>query len=242
MGASGGAEDSVYRAALDGLTRFLGRARELVLAPFKRFKVTPDPDAIYAAAPIWQAQVDRIMNALTPALQEGWAAAHLPGDYSASDPYIESNLAMTHNLLVRVPDEVHSLVVRQIFEGSNANETNDQIAARISDVLDVAGSENWPARARMIATTETNRHYNSSLLAHGLLVERQDGGRFEKEWQTLTDGKERPEHLLADHQRRALADPYDVGDEPLMFPGDPTGAPWNVINCRCGQTIKKVAP
>jgi hypothetical protein len=242
MGASRGAEDSVYRATLDGLGRFLGRARELVLAPFKRFKAAPDPDAIYAAAPIWQAEVDRIMNALTPALQEGWAAAHLPGDYSPSDPYIKSNLALTHNLLVGIPDEVHSLVVREILEGSNANETNDQIAARVSNVLDVAGSENWPSRARVIAATETNRHYNSSLLAHALLVERQDGGTFVKEWQTLTDGKERTEHLLADHQVRPLAQPYDVGKQPLMFPGDPEGAPWNVINCRCGQTIKKVSP
>lgn len=241
MGVSRDAEDSVFRAAYDGLRRFLGRAREVVMAPFERFKAAPNADAVYSAAPIWQAQVDRIMNALTPALQEGWAAAHLPGDYSPSDPYIQANLALTHNLLVRVPDEVHALVVRQILEGTNANESNDQIAARVDRVLDVSGSENWEGRARVIAQTESNRHYNSSLLAHALLVEREDGGVWIKKWQTLTDGKERAEHLEADHQERPLSSPYEVGEEPLMFPGDPTGAPWNVINCRCGQTIRRVS-
>lgn len=243
MGASRDAEESVYRAAKGGLARFLGRARELVLAPFKRFGARPDPDAIYAAAPVWQAEVDRIVNALTPALHEGWAAAHLPRNYPPGDPYIQANLAMTRNLLVRIPDEVHALVIRQIFEGSNANETNDQLAARIDDVLDVTGSENWDGRARVIAQTEANRHYNSSLLAHALLVEREDGGIWFKEWQTLTDGRERTDplggHRAADHQVRPLAQPYEVGGELLMFPCDPVGRPHNVINCRCGQTIKR---
>lgn len=246
MAASRDSEESVYRAAISGLRRFLGRASELVLAPFKRFSARPDPDAIYTAAPLWQAEVDRIMNALTPALQEGWAAAHLPGDYSPTDPYIQANLAMTKNLLVAIPDEVHALVIRQLFEGSNANETNDQIAVRIQHVLDVTGSDYWEGRARVIANTEANRHYNSSLLAHGLLVEREDGGDWVKEWQTLTDGRERltPEpggHRAADHQVRPLAQPFEVGGELLMFPVDPTGAPHNVINCRCGMTMRKIA-
>lgn len=240
MAVSPGAEDGVRQAAASGLRRFLGRARELVLAPFRRFGVAPDANAVYAAVPTWQADVDRIMNALTPALQEGWGAANLPGSYPANDPYIQANLALTHNLLVRIPDEVHALVVRAILEGTNRGDDKTAIAARVSDVLDYSGSENWPNRADVIAQTECNRHYNSSLLAHGLLVERQDGGVYMKEWQTQTDGREREAHLRADHQVRVLHQPYTVDDEPLLFPGDPTGSPENVINCRCGQTIKRV--
>ncbi len=240
MGASRGAEDGVRDAAASGLRRFLDRARDLVMQPFSRFGATPDANAVYAAVPVWQVEVDRIMNALTPALQEGWVAAGLPGTYRASDPYIQANLALTHNLLVRVPDEVHALVVREILAGANAGEGKSVIAARVDNVLDYSGSENWPNRASVIAQTECNRHYNSSLLAHALLVERQDGGVYMKEWQTLTDGREREAHLLADHQVRTLHQPYLVDGQLLLFPGDPAGAPENVINCRCGQTIKRV--
>lgn len=240
MGASKDAENSVYQVAKSGLKRFLSRAREVVLAPFRQFGGTPNADAIYELEPMWNADVERIMAALTPALQEGWAAAHLPGNYDPNDPYIQANLALTHNLLVRVPDEVHSLVVREILEGSNNGESTADIAARIDNVLNYTGSENWDNRAKVIAQTECNRHYNSSLLGHALLVERQDGGTYIKHWETQTDGKERTEHLEADHQAQPLGQPYIVGGEPLMFPGDPLGKAWNVINCRCGQTIEKV--
>lgn len=239
--ASREAEGSVYRAAKAGLQRFLQRARELVMAPFERFQSTPNADAVYAAQPIWQAEVDRIVNALTPALQEGWAAAHLPGDYLPSDPYIQANLALTRNLLVNVPDEVHALVVREVLAGTNGGEDNASIARRVDGVLNYTGQENWDNRARVIAQTETNRHYNSSLLAHALLVERQDGTPLTKEWQTRTDGRERAAHHAADHQVRTLSQPYLVGGEPLLFPGDPAGTPHNVINCRCGQTIQKAS-
>ncbi len=240
MGASKDAENTVYQVAKTGLMRFLNRAREVVLAPFRQFGGTPNADAIYELQPMWNADVERIMAALTPALQEGWGAAHLPGNYDPNDPYIQANLALTHNLLVRVPDEVHSLVVREILEGSNNGESTAEIAARIEDVLTYTGSENWNGRAKTIAQTECNRHYNSSLLAHGLLVERQDGGTYIKHWETQTDGKERADHLDADHQPQPLGQPFIVGGEALMFPGDPLGRADNVINCRCGQTIEKV--
>jgi F like protein len=240
MGASQGAEDSVRVAAESGLRRFLGRARDLVMQPFERFRATPNPDAVYAAKPVWMSDVDRIMNALTPALQEGWAAAHLPGVFRPDDPYIQANLALTRNLLVGIPDEVHALVIREILAGSNAGQNNAANAARVSDVLDYSGSENWPNRAAVIAQTESNRHYNSSLLAHGLLVQQQDGGVYMKEWQTLTDGREREAHRIADHQVQLLHIPFMVGGEPLQFPCAPDGRANNVINCRCGMTLKRV--
>jgi len=233
-------EDNVYRAAKSGLQRFLGRAREVVMAPFRRFRAQPNPDAIYELVPEWQADVDRILAALTPVLREGWAAAHLPRDFAPDDPYIQANLALTRNLLVGIPDEVHALVVREIIEGGQHAESIEQIADRVDRVLEFTGSQNWANRARVIAQTETNRHYNSSLLAHALLVEREDGGTWTKEWQTLTDNKERPEHHAADHQKVPLNQPYVVGGEPLMFPGDPLGMPHNVINCRCHQTIEQM--
>lgn len=241
MGASPGAEDGVFQAAKRGLKAFLGRARELVMGPARSFGAAPNAEMVYAAVPVWQADVDRIMQALTPALREGWAAANLPGNYSPTDPYIQANLALTRNLLVRVPDEVHALVVREILEGANAGEDNEAIARRVDGVLDYTGSENWENRARVIAQTETNRHYNSSLLAHALAVQQVDKAQYVKVWDTDMDGRERGWHRAANGQVRTLQQPYRVGPQDLLFPGDPTGLPENVINCRCGQTVRKVS-
>lgn len=211
MGVSKDAEDNVYQAVKGGLKRFLDRARQLVMAPFRQYGATPNPDAIYEVAPFWDADLERILAALTPALREGWNAAHLKGEFVLEDPYVQANLALTRNLLVRIPDEVHTQVIREILEGSNVGESTAQIAQRIDNLLTFTGSENWDQRARVIAQTECNRHYNSSLLAHALLVERQDGTPMTKEWQTQTDGKERPEHEAADHQKQPLGQPYVVG-------------------------------
>lgn len=235
--ASNDAEKNVYEAAKTALGRWLDAARAAVLAPWRVFKSQPNPDALYSTLPTWEAQLQRILDALTPALREGWAAAHLSQPFDQKDAYVQANLALTRNLLTRVPDETHALVVRQILEGANKGEDNAHIAARIDDVLTYTGSENWDARARLIAQTETNRHYNSSLLAHALLVQRQDHVALMKSWETRTDGKERTAHKLADHQLVPLQQAYQVDGEALMFPCDPGGSPGNVCGCRCGQMI-----
>lgn len=237
MPVSDGAEDSVYQAAKRGLRRWLDAARDKVMAPWRRFQAQPNPEEISSTVPIWQAEVDRIADALTPALREGWGAVNLPGNLPVDDPYIQANIAMTKNLLVRVPDEVHALVVRQILEGTNNQETPAQIAARVDDVLTYTGSENWDNRAKVIAQTESNRHYNSSMLAHGLKAEQQGRRDLTKRWDTRMDGRERLWHHDADGQVRPLMQPFLVGGEPLLFPVDPRGRPDNVINCRCSLKI-----
>lgn len=239
MSASRGAFDSAFEAAKQGLSRWLGRAREAVMVPWRRFRATPDPTAIAATAPMWQEQVDRILRALTPALREGWAAAHLPGDYDPQDPYIQANLALTYNLLVRIPDEVHAMVVAAILEGTNNGESTEQIARRVDDILTFTGSENWNHRAQVIAQTETNRHFNGSMLAHGLLREKAGESGLSKRWDTVMDNKERDEHRIANDQVQPLGLPFIVGGEKLLFPSDPTGSPWNVINCRCALRLQR---
>jgi hypothetical protein len=233
MPASRDSEDSVFRAAKEGLTRWLGRARDAVMTPWRQFKAPPNPDAIASTVPVWQAQVDRILQALTPAQIEGWAAAHLPGNYDPQDPYIQANLALTHNLLVRIPDEVHSMVVGAILEGSNRGEPMKQIAGRVDDILTFTGSENWESRSRVIAITESTRHRNSSLLAHGLLSEKNGRQDISKQWDTTMDNKERPAHRDANDQVRSLGQPFIVDDVPMMFPGDPLAPPELVCGCRC---------
>lgn len=231
--ASRDGEESVYQAAKAGLQRWLARAKDAVMAPWRQYRAQPNATAIYPTVPVWQAEVDRILAALTPVLREGWAAAHLPGDYEVDDPFIQANLALTRNLLVRIPDEVHAKIIKEILEGTNAGETTDQIAQRVENVLNYTGSENWDGRARLIAQTETTRHRNSSALAHGLLSEKNGRRDLLKRWQTTMDGRERTAHELANNDVQPLGQPFIVDGEAMLFPGDPNGSPDNVCNCRC---------
>lgn len=238
---SDGAERSALQAVSSGLKRWLDKARDAVMSPWKRFKAQPSADAIAATEPAWMEEVNRILAALDPAIREGWAATDLPGDLNINDPYIQANLALTKNLLVRVPDEVHAMVVNAILKGVKAGEPMEQIAARVQQVLTYTGSEDWPSRAQTIAQTETNRHFNSSMLAHGLLREKQGVRGLQKRWDTRMDGRERAWHGEANNQVRPLLQPFLVGGENLMFPVDPTGRPDNVINCVTGSTHIRAA-
>ena len=61
-------------------------------------------------------------------------------------------------------------------------------------------------------------------------------------WNAVGDDRTRPEHLDADGQEVPLEDPFDVGGESLMYPGDSAGSDWNIINCRCWVTQDGIDP
>jgi hypothetical protein len=147
---------------------------------------------------------------------------------------------MTNNLLVRIPDETHAKIVKEILEGTNANETTAQIAERVDNLLEYTGSENWDGRARLIAITETTRNRNASALAHGLLVQKNGNDSLVKEWLTTMDGKERTAHRLVNHDTKPLGQPFIVGGIEMLYPGDPTAPPELVCNCRCDLIVRKV--
>jgi hypothetical protein len=56
-----------------------------------------------------------------------------------------------------------------------------------------------------------------------------------KVWMTQGDKKVRSAHALVNFQEAPLNDPFIVGGELLMFPGDSSlgASSWNTINCRC---------
>jgi Phage Mu protein F like protein len=98
-----------------------------------------------------------------------------------------------------------------------------------------------PARAIMLARTDLISLSNGANQAVvGILNEAaaeagEDPAVQSKTWLATNDARTRPTHSDADGQTVPFDQPYDVGGEDLMYPGDPDGSDEEVINCRCTE-------
>lgn len=85
------------------------------------------------------------------------------------------------------------------------------------------------SRARTIARTETHMaagfgmHAQASEVSFPVL----------KTWIAVEDDRTRETHTEADGQQVGKDDYFDVGDDRLLYPGDPDGSAEEIINCRC---------
>lgn len=237
------AEAAVAGLVLAMYTSWLARVVEAVLAAFTRFGTPPDPTAVWSAVPAWDRQVERLMDSLRQIARGGWidAARQFGVDmpFDATDPILADQLQRTRNLMVRTPDEVYRMVVAELGEAVAAGEDVRSQAARVRHVLDVTGTENWPARAQTVAVTEVHRAWNMGAQAAALRVQTRERVRLWKRWDSKPDRRVRLAHREADGQTVPVSQPFIVDGEPLVIPGDPAGMPHNVINCRCRPLFRR---
>lgn len=220
----------------EALRRWLTRARDKVMEPWRRFKLQPDPSGVYQEQGSWDTEVDSIMTVIGQISRNAWSEAVDVPPVSRHS-FVMAQLAMTQNFLVRIPDEVYELVFAEITDAVNAGEDVDGVARRVDRVLLYTGSERWPSRARTIAQTETTRAYGAGTLAGGMEQSRLTGRLLRKRWDTEHDTRVRVSHRDVDGDVLDLGMPFYVDGSWLMFPGDPMGPPEAVINCRCDLTI-----
>lgn len=128
--------------------------------------------------------------------------------------------------VVGITDTTRNLIRGALAEGESGgmgpNETAGLIVDRLGGVAAVA-------RATTIARTETHTaaNYGSQEAAKATALE------LEREWAAVEDSRTRPSHAEADGQVVDMEEPFSVGGAVLQFPGDPSGPPEEVINCRC---------
>lgn len=231
-------EATFYALVLAALASWLALVAAKVLNPWRLFRMAPSPDALWSLLPDWDRRVKVLVTWLRDnAAEEGWFRWFDEQDENISVPvhpstnaHIAAHLAMVENYLVRIPEEVFSLIIADVVDGHNDGDSLEEIAARIEDTLNVTGSENWPARARTIAVTEVNGTANAGWFAAALRTEELLGPRW-KQWIQSHDESVRSEHRT--NQKRPMREPFLIGGELLQYPGDKNGSAWNVIGCRC---------
>lgn len=102
----------------------------------------------------------------------------------------------------------------------------------------VKGISVW--RAKTIARTEVHSMVmeanNETIAAEAEAVGLED--QTKKVWTAGMDLRVRESHAEADGQKVGLDEKFEVGGHMLSFPGDPSGPPEEVINCRCIMTYE----
>ena len=117
----------------------------------------------------------------------------------------------------------------ELTTGLLKGESIPNIAKRIKGV-----AENYLGDTVRIARTETTRVMNSAKQAVGEEGKRL-GLTMYKKWVASVDDRTRDEHVQADGQEVPIDEPFVVGGEQMMYPGDVSlgASAGNVINCRC---------
>lgn len=206
-----------------------------------------NPTNIWATVPLWNREVDRvILPTLHAPLLLGWGDAleelgldRRRFEFHDGDPLVRAALEEVRNLLVRLPEESYRHVVRELDEAVNNGEDLRKQSARVRNVFDVRGSENWPARATTVAVTEVNRAVSLGAMAAAQRAQ-QLIGRVVKTWDAKRDAQVRPAHKQVDDTSQLLNEPFIVDGFPMSQPLDPSAPAYLVVNCRCRVRVRRL--
>lgn len=225
------AERRMYNHWWGSFSDFLVRSRRSVLSG----PGVPDPHGVMSAAPAWAKDMRRFVQG--PVRDTvGLAFQELFGNGFDFDqrPAVTAYLAQVTNRMVRTPDDVFGVVAAEVARGAAAGDSIPKVAERIDRLLGSTDAvENWGGRAVTVARTETIGALNFGRFDSFREMDRTLGGGMQSMWLATIDPRTRLDHAHADGQRVPVGQPFLVGGEKLMFPGDPSGSAANVINCRC---------
>ena len=143
-----------------------------------------------------------------------------------------------------VPDGSAILKWIRAQESKHSKLVNDTTADEISKILADARA-NGESIAQMVTKTRgyfDGISYRAERVARTNVIacnnaSAQDvyteNGVEKHEWLSTNDDRTRDDHSIADGQVVGINEPFDIGGESLMYPGDPAGSADETINCRC---------
>lgn len=112
----------------------------------------------------------------------------------------------------------------ETLQGILQGESMDKIAKRIMNVQEMNKTQAIRSARTIVTGAENKGRQDSYARAEA------DGIILQKEWIATNDSRTRHSHAALDG---ATVDQDKKFDNGLMFPGDPTGRPEEVWNCRC---------
>lgn len=122
-------------------------------------------------------------------------------------------------------DIIRQALDDSIEEGLSEIQTGRLIQARIN----TTGAQLSRLRGRMIARTESHSSSNASTQ----MAAKSTRLPLKKEWITSMSDRTRETHMIANGQTVDIDQPFSVGADLLMQPGDSSGSAKEIISCRC---------
>lgn len=147
-------------------------------------------------------------------------------------PYYPPSLALKRGIDL---DYGKKQITARVTRGILTGESNRQIAAGLRERLTNMSVTSAIRAARTAVTAAENGGRTASY------QQAEDMGiELTREWLSTRDGRTRPEHGKADGQSVGAKEPFTVGGEKLMFPGDASlgASGWNLYCCRCAVKAK----
>lgn len=142
-------------------------------------------------------------------------------------PFAQKYILGRANMLAgNVTATTYDGIKQALADGAKEGEGIPELADRIRGLF----AQTYASRAETVARTETISAYNGSTAEAAAQAPDVIGGL---EWIATNDDRTRDDHAEADGQIIQIGDTFDVGGEALEYPGDPSGDPENIVNCRC---------
>ena len=117
----------------------------------------------------------------------------------------------------------------ETLQGILQGESMDKIAKRMMNVQEMNKTQAIRSARTIVTGAENKGRQDSYARAEA------DGIILQKEWLSTNDGRTRHSHAVLDG---AIVDQDKKFDNGLMYPGDPSGRPEEVYNCRCTIVAK----
>ena len=112
----------------------------------------------------------------------------------------------------------------EVLQGILQGEPMDKIAGRLSKVTEMNETAAIRNARTMVTGAENKGRQDSYAMAES------DGIILERTWIATNDSRTRHSHAVLDGETKPIDTPFSNG---LMYPGDPSGRPEEVWNCRC---------
>jgi len=143
-----------------------------------------------------------------------------------NSPFVLQFIAERENKIRGVNQTTFDALRDSLIEGVEAGEGMGEIRDRVTSIF----SQATGFRAETIARTEVASAQN-----YGRLTEMEQQKVQRKMWISVFNNS-RDDHMEADGQVVNVDEPFDVGGERLMHPGDPSGSAAQTINCQCSAS------
>lgn len=150
-----------------------------------------------------------------------------PLDQEAMVRAVQLDSKISQGLYTRLGEDVAVLkkkITAQVSRGIATGMSWQQVAQQLKGYTNI-GYNN----AIRIARTEGHRIQVQSAM-DACYKAKDKGADVVKQWDSTLDDRTRESHQAVDGEIRELDKPFSNS---LMFPGDPSGRPEEVINCRC---------